>query len=1020
MFVKRLKMAGFKSFANPTLLEFEPAVNVIVGPNGSGKSNISDAISWVLGSQAPTSLRSGSMEDVIFAGSEARSRLAVAEVELTLDNADGELRLDLSEITIHRSTDREGASEYRINGAPCRLLDVMELLSDTGVGRSIHSVVGQGQLDQILNARAEDRRSLIEEAAQIGKFRRRKDRALRKLERVEDNLVRLEDILAELRRAIRPVKRQANAAAVYSEVVAEHRDLRQRLAATEVQRLEVEESGLDIESAEQRAELLTDELESIRARLESATAEREELSRGAESRQQLAHRIGRAADRLGSLGRVAEERAGRISARLAAETEETYRERIHLNEQERERWSAESAAIEKTSRSLRSRAGAATESAERARAAELEAERTLHERRTVETEAAQSLVRAEGREAASAATLGSIEARVEAVMENREMRRRGISEDERAVAAAEGEVSDLERDLDRITELAAQAEIKLEAERERFDRLDRALHASQSERAAAGARVAALVEAVEAVSDIDGASSRLEPLLAKARERAEVAGADESDAARILATARGRVEAAWQVVARHDEEIRRLDTLINAASERLAGKRRRREQREIEIAALDQELSRVRQELAQAQSVATEERATIPAKRAAAEEARAEREEAERRLGAVRSEAEEAARNASGAAAESRTVDEQVRATVERLRHAEERISNAQSALEGLTELRADLQLQRDRAETVAVTARRSARHALGWASDAEARAERARERAHAAEHHLGELRKRERELETQLTEASQLKSVAEIKRAQMQARTEAIVERSLEEWGLGLDGLQDIEVLDSDGEKAALARVNKLERELRRLGPVNPRAGEEYKEMADREEFLVGQMEDLNASKRDLMSIVTDVDNTIVEVFSGAFDDVAREFETVFSRLFPGGTGNLRLTDPNDLLNSGIEVEARPPGKNVRKLSLLSGGERSLVALAFLFAIFRSRPSPFYLLDEVEAALDDVNLLRFLGLVEELEKRAQVLIVTHQKRTMEAADVLYGVTMKEGVSSVVAKRMDETQALVS
>jgi chromosome segregation protein len=276
-------------------------------------------------------------------------------------------------------------------------------------------------------------------------------------------------------------------------------------------------------------------------------------------------------------------------------------------------------------------------------------------------------------------------------------------------------------------------------------------------------------------------------------------------------------------------------------------------------------------------------------------------------------------------------------------------------------------------------------------------------------------LRARERELAENLEEVSRRRNEAEVKQAQTRARTEALGERAMEEWGLTVDALLQIDSLEAPAEEEARAELEKLERDMKRLGPVNPRAGEEYTELAEREQFLEAQIEDLKNSKRDLMKIVKEVDDTIVEVFGQAFEDVAREFEGVFDRLFPGGTGRLKLTNPDDLLTTGIEVEARPPGKNVRKLSLLSGGERSLVALCFLFAIFRSRPSPFYLLDEVEAALDDVNLQRFLGLVDELEERAQILIVTHQKRTMEAADVLYGVSMgKAGVSVVVAKKMEE------
>ncbi|MDQ3956134.1 MAG: AAA family ATPase, partial [Actinomycetota bacterium] len=358
MYVKALQLSGFKSFANPTVLEFERGVNVIVGPNGSGKSNIADALTWVLGSQAPTTLRGASMEDVIFAGSAGRPRLGIAEVALTLDNVTGTLPLDLSEVTISRSTDRTGASEYRINGAPCRLLDVAELLSDTGIGRSIHTVVGQGQLDAVLQARPEDRRSFIEEAAQIGKYRRRKDRALKKLERVEDNLTRLNDVVTELRRAIRPLKRQASVAAVHSELVAEHLGLRQRLAATEILRLEADEAGLDTESEIRRAELLGEELAGVRARLEAAAAQRGELAEAADEARSTAHRIHRSSDRLRALGRLAAERAETIGARLAAETEEGYRERIRLLQGERSRWASESAALAASAAQAREKASA--------------------------------------------------------------------------------------------------------------------------------------------------------------------------------------------------------------------------------------------------------------------------------------------------------------------------------------------------------------------------------------------------------------------------------------------------------------------------------------------------------------------------------------------------------------------------------------------------------------------------------------------------------------------------------------
>jgi chromosome segregation protein len=1016
MYVKALRLAGFKSFSNPTILEFERGTNVIVGPNGSGKSNISDALSWALGSQAPSTLRGGSMEDVIFAGSESRPRLAVAEVELTLDNSSRLLPIDVAEITISRFTDRSGASEYRINGAACRLLDLMELLSDTGVGRSIHTVVGQGQLDAVLQARPEERRGFIEEAAQIGKYRRRKERSLRKIERVEHNVARLNDVLAELRRALRPLRRQASAAASYSEIMAEHRDLKQRLAATELHRLKEEESALGLVAQEQRAGLLADEIAHVRARLDGAERDRDVRMVEAEQQRHLADRMARAIERLRAVGRLAQERAAGIEARLESETEEGYRERIKLLEAEVIRWGeqahsqqglAHAAAEEATA--LQGRAAAAHRALE-------QAENRLARARALETSAAQDLVRAEGSEAAGRTTVGSLEARVRAALERRDVRTRELAADTAALQGAEEEVRTIEEQLDRVTEAAARAEAKLEHERDKAEELRERLAVARAHRSGARARVEALEEVAVLLADVPLVAERLGPLLEGAGRDDARAATGERDAADLVEEAEARSEQAWLVVADQDEKLRRLDALMAGAAERVAGRRRQLETREIELAALDDELARARDALAAAERAATEERAALPERRATFEECQRARAEAERVMHAARAAVRKAGEEANAAAMEARSAGERLLAARLRGEEAEAGIADAHKALTGLAHRRSMLQGARARALGVARAAAAAVFSAKAWSDEAETRALAARARARAADAELASLRARERELEDRLQHAAARRNQAQIRRAEMRARGAAIAERAMDEWGLSVDDLTAIEPVEAGAEAAGQKRADALERDLRRLGPVNPRAAEECSELAERESFMLEQMDDLRASKRDLMKIVRDVDGTIVEVFGRAFEDVAREFEVVFQRLFPGGSGKLKLTTPDDVLNSGIDIEARPPGKNVKKLSLLSGGERSLVALAFLFAIFRSRPSPFYLLDEVEAALDDVNLLRFLGLIEELEERAQVLIVTHQRRTMEAADVLYGVTMKDGVSYVVAKRMEDVQ----
>jgi chromosome segregation protein len=1018
MYVKALKLAGFKSFADPTLMEFEPGVNVIVGPNGSGKSNIADALSWVLGSQAPSSLRGGSMEDVIFAGSQTRPGLGIAEVELTLDNTSRILPLDLNEVTVTRINDRAGTSEYRINGAPCRLLDVTELLSDTGIGRSLHTVVGQGQLDAVLHARPEERRTFIEEAAQIGKYRRRKDRSLRKIERVDENLLRLNDVLSELRRAVRPLKRQASAAAAYSELVAEQSSIKQRLTATEIDQLMRDDAEVDPEAEARRAGLLTEELEGVRARLESAGRARAGLQSAAEEASSIAHRTRRTTDRLASLERLAAERARTIAARLAAETEEGYRERIRLLELERTRWAADSSSLEERAARERASEVEATAAASAAARTRDEAERELARTRAEETEAVQALVRAEGSEAAGRATLGSIEARAHAVIQRRDVAAGEVRDATVAIDRAELEVETLEAELDARTARATGTEEQLASARSRLEMLRERGGGNRADVAAATARLETLNEVARLFAGRDDVIEVITPLIEDAAERRRLATASEQEARQAFEAARGEVQRWERQISAHDEELRRLDALVAGAADRVAGARRRREAKEVEVAALDDELARSQESLATAQRAAAEERAALPARRAAAEEATEKRARSEAAVSEARR-AESAAASASTTAEiAARAAEERVLAARLRLEEAESGIADAHAALAGLADLRSRLAAARARAHAIAAAAAIAAERGERWTERAEISAQAAHDEAEEGDRRLSEMRTRERDLSNRLEDAARLRTEAEVRRARNRTRLEAIGERTMDEWGLSVADIAALTPYGDTEAAEARSRLESLEREMRRLGPVNPRAAEEFEELSERERFMLEQIDDLKKSKRDLLKVVKEVDDTIVEVFGEAYREVAAQFEDVFGRLFPGGTGRLKLTDPTDLLGSGIDVEARPPGKNVRKLSLLSGGERSLVALAFLFSIFRARPSPFYLLDEVEAALDDVNLQRFLGLIRELEERAQVMIVTHQKRTMEAGSVLYGVSMgREGVSRVVAKRMEDVPA---
>lgn len=797
--------------------------------------------------------------------------------------------------------------------------------------------------------------------------------------------------------------------------MAEHVELRQRLAATELQRLATEGASVDPEAEARRAELLQEELATVRARLEVAGPERARLATEAEQSQDRAYRMRRAEDRLTALERLAAERAARIAARLSAETEEGYRERVRFLESERTRWSLETTRLQSAATEARAQANETTSAGERAASARVFAEQTVASARIAETDSAQIFVRAEGREASARANVASIESHLSAVAERRDVGQRELQKLAQELVKTEREACTLESELDRAIETAAEAETALESRRLIADELRARLNSLHADRAAAQARVGAFTEVAVLLEDQPEILNRLRGLLDESRGRYELAARTESEAERESAGADEEQERHWREVARCDTEMRRLDALVAGATERLAAERRAHEAREIELAALNDELSRSQHDLATAQTAAAEERATVPQARALHDEATRRLAEAEEQLARARKEEQAAARAAATAEVDARTSEERVLAARLREEEAVAGIADSEQALAGLEELRRRLLTARTRAEKIGAIAKLAIGYAGTWAEQASHRAAKAREAAVALEETLSHLRARERELAEGLDEITGRKSRAEVRRAEIRARTDAIAERVMEEWGLAAHEISALEPLSEEGELEARARAERLERDLKRLGPVNPHASHEFGELEKREAFLEEQMNDLRASRRDLMKIVNEVDETIVQVFAQAFEDVAREFESVFQNLFPGGTGRLKLTDPDDLLQSGIEVEAQPPGKNVRKLSLLSGGERALVALAFLFAIFRSRPSPFYLLDEVEAALDDVNLHRFLGLVQELNKRAQILVVTHQKRSMEVADVLYGVSIsKEGVSRVVAKRMEE------
>ncbi len=959
MFLKALTLRGFKSFADKTTLDFEPGVTVVVGPNGSGKSNLVDAVAWVLGAQGPRTLRGARMDDVIFAGTPSRPALGRAEVSLTIDNSAHLLPIEFSEVTITRSLFRTGESEYQLNGVPCRLLDLQELLSDTGIGRQQHVIVGQGQLDTILSATPDDRRAIIEEAAGILKFRRRKERAERRLVATEANLVRLQDLLREVRRQLAPLERQARAAERHGAVVDELRALRLYLI------------GHQLAGLQTRLARLRDEHQALGERdteLHTRLAELDDAVIGAEASLTV----------LGVEG-LAE-------------------------------WVARVEALRERGRGL----------------AALLAEK----RRGLE------------RELASAADTGVVETLVADAVT--------LRNDLAALDAAELTLPGTEA-----LEAVATAEDTLRAAEERWRNAE-----GDAARARAGAdaleRQLRAARAEAAVGELDAVGGVLGPLvdhleIEPGAEAAVSSALGDAMRAVVVRDARAAREAITRLRAGETAALLLVlgDDLGPPARDTPAGTRPLRDAVRAHDDALHVALGRLldRHVLVDDWRAALDlvvehpgvvavtphgdrlggdgpwhvggEHGAAVTQRAL-EEAQAHATAAE----VSRAEAErtvETARAALGAARAAElhraTVEERRALLTSRLADIDARLADRDPAAQAAAERqRLDL-LARD--EALATVARRLAEHRARVDTLSDRLRERRRretESARLSAEQLEALRVERRALEGELTGVRERAARLDVEEAEARLRFDTTVDTLRADFdvepGVALDAPQP-EV--PEGSTIA-GRARELERDLRLMGPINPLALEEHRALQERNEFLGTQLDDVRGSRRELTRVIRAVDREIVRVFEEAFADVSTHFGALFATLFPGGAGRLTLLDPDDLLNTGIEVDARPSGKTVRRLSLLSGGERSLTALAYLFAVFRARPSPFYLLDEVEAALDDVNLHRFLDLVHEFRDEAQLVIVTHQKRTMEAADILYGVTMPPGGSTrVVSERVADT-----
>ncbi|MFI2037651.1 chromosome segregation protein SMC [Streptomyces bottropensis] len=1204
MHLKALTLRGFKSFASATTLRFEPGITCVVGPNGSGKSNVVDALSWVMGEQGAKSLRGGKMEDVIFAGTTGRPPLGRAEVSLTIDNSDGALPIEYAEVTITRIMFRNGGSEYQINGDTCRLLDIQDLLSDSGIGREMHVIVGQGQLDSVLHADPMGRRAFIEEAAGVLKHRKRKEKALRKLDAMQANLARVQDLTDELRRQLKPLGRQAAVARRAAVIQADLRDARLRLLADDLVRLR---AALRTEVADEAA---------LKARKEAAETElkkallRESQLEGEVRR--LAPRLQRAQETWYELSQLAERVRGTISladARVKSATSASPEERRGRDPEDMER---EAARVREQEAELE----AALEAAERAledtveHRAELERELMVEERRLKDVarsiaDRRESLARLNGQVNAARSRAASAQAEIDRLAAARdEAQERAVTAQEE-YEALQAEVDGLDAGDSELAELhdaakraLVEAESAVTAAREATTTAERRRAATQARHEAlalglrrkdgTGALLAAkdrlggllgpaaglltvtpghevaLAAAFGAAADAIAVSTpasaaeairllrkqdagRAALLLAGAPEDPEpsrrdaggrATGLDEaargprplpaSPTAHVAAdlvrgpcdlmpavrrllhrvvvvdtledaeelvyarpdltavTAEGDLLGAHfahggsagapsllEVQASVDEAAAELEELavrceelaevqrsaVESRRERAAlveelGERRRAAERE--KSAVAQRLGRL---AGQARGAAGEaERSTAAAARAqdALDRAAEEAEELAERLAVaeempVEEEPDTSVRDrlaADGANARQTEMEArlQVRTHEERVKGLTGRADSLDRAARAEREARARAEQRRARlrheaavAEAVASGARQLLRHvevSLARAAEERTAADAAKARR---EQELARARGEGRDLKAEMDKLTDSVHRGEVLGAEKRMRIEQLETKALEELGVEPEGLvaeygpdqlvppsppAEGEELPEDPEHPRNQpktfhraeqekRLRAAERAYQQLGKVNPLALEEFAALEERHKFLSEQLEDLKKTRADLLQVVKEVDERVEQVFTEAFWDTAREFEGVFSRLFPGGEGRLILTDPDNMLTTGVDVEARPPGKKVKRLSLLSGGERSLTAVAMLVSIFKARPSPFYVMDEVEAALDDTNLQRLIRIMQELQEASQLIVITHQKRTMEVADALYGVSMQgDGVSKVISQRL--------
>jgi len=1177
MVFKRLKLQGFKSFCDKTVLELESGVTAIVGPNGCGKSNIVDAVRWVLGEQSIRTLRGLRTEDMIFNGTEDRPPLGYAEVTLTLDNRWNVLPVDFDEVSVTRRAFRSGDNEYLINKARCRLRDVLELFMDTGIGAHAYSLINQGQVDMILSSKPEDRRTLLDEAAGVAKYKARRKLALRKLTAAENNLLRLGDIINEVARQMRSLKRQVGAASRYSQYEKELRDIEVRHAYGQYvslvgQEKNLKEGMLQVKGDQEAATAALSKEEAAREQLglDLLECDRQLLA----SRENV-HSIDSQMDKLEGQTLVFKERLNAAAKGKQRAIEDS--ERLESTAKEMQ---ADLDSIEKKRHEL-------FKKSEEARDKLTHKQKKLADITKVVEESEQAIETFRSSAARAADERAAVAARIESIASNvrtTQERIKGLSERETSVKSRlknclkmseklEAEVqkhesglgglekkretlrqtlsqkvsarNNLEVELNNAKEQRAEKNSRLESLCELRDRYEgfyagaRAvlMAKKQGEKYAKGVlgHVAELIQveqqyeaAVEAalgdhvqtivtksVSDIDkcvdvlkqGAAGRATFIAADAAgDSGKQAGGERkcSDLVKCDSEYRSVIEAllgdcvvvdtlkdamgmsfngSGRAVTLTGEVVLRCGAVTaggSAGSQTgLLGREREIVELEKAVKKLDHGLDKQREALGRLAGEIADLEEQLVSTQAGAEKVQAELAEARRKFyrqdeekkryefeieafaddkSSLAEQLERLEREYAEASAVLAAAEKQSKDYVGRVDEHRERLGNRRAEMSSLTDKVTELKVTLSALEqllpgleTERARVTEAHRDALKRAQECKEEAEQAEkgiaefarameemersaqqlmERKTAAQNAVTEIGKRkqgilekidlsEATLKDRRTRCQQLQERChklEVELSHITERVEALVAKVHSEHDTDLASLTDEQVGEDElSEEERTQRVATLKRRLELMGTVNLRAVEEYDELKERHEFLLAQQKDLTKARDSLMQVIRKINETAEGMFMETFAGVRANFHEIFRHLFNGGMAKLSLEDEENVLECGIQIEARPPGKRLQNIALLSGGESALTAIALLFAIFKAKRSPFCILDEIDAALDEANTMRFLELLEGFAEQTQFVIITHNKRTMERAGTLYGVTMAErGVSQIVSVKLRE------